>query len=317
MLNQSAVPQLTSTPATTPWRSLTLFPILVALFIAPQRSQAQTPVTDLFLVQLEEEVGVSVFGVPKRISVHHGYNNQPAFTKNGRSILFNADPLGNTDIFRYDVVNDTTYQVTNTEVGEYSPTPISETSFVSVVVEPDGRQRLWEYDINTGESKLYVTERDSVGYFDILSDGQIPMFVLGNPHSLRIWNPATKSERRVEGIPGRSIRKHPNLDGFVFIDTSRPDRTIIVDVDPVTLERQAIAQMPEGALDLVFGPEGTLYASSGSIIYAYSSEAGGIWKSVVDLRNYGLSNISRMAISPDGRSFALVSVYTPVPPLDE
>jgi len=285
--------------------------------MTPLCSQAQTPVTDLFLVQLEEEVGVSVFGVPKRISVHHGYNNQPAFTKNGRSILFNANPNGETDIYRYDIVNDTTYQVTNTAVGEYSPTPISDFLFVSVVVEPDGRQRLWEYNIFTGLHQLYVSERDSVGYFDILSDGQIPMFVLGNPHSLRIWNPATKTERRVDGIPGRSIRKHPNLDGFVFIDTSRPDRNLIVDVDPVTLERQAIAQMPDGALDIVFGPDGTLYASSGSIIYAYSSEAGGIWKSVVDFRNFGLSNISRMAVSPDGRSFALVSVFTPVPPLDE
>jgi WD40 repeat protein len=280
-------------------------------------AQAQTPVTDLFIVQLVEEVGVTVFGAPKRISVHNGYNNQPAFTRNGKSILFNADPSGNTDIFRYDIENDTTYQVTKTVVGEYSPTPISDFLFVSVVVEPDGRQRLWEYNIFTGLSQIYVSERDSVGYFDILDDGQIPMFVLGSPQSLRIWDPSTKTERRVEGTPGRSIRKHPNLDGFVFIDTTRPDRNLVVDVDPVTLSRNAIAQMPEGALDLVFGPDGTLYASSGSIIYAYSSEADGIWKSVADFRNFGLSNISRMAVSPDGRTFALVSVYTPVPPLDE
>jgi len=291
--------------------------LLVIVLLSPLSILAQTPVTDLFIVQMEVEVGVSVFGAPKRISVHNGYNNQPAFTIDGKSILFNADPLGNTDIFRYDIEKDTTFQITETVIGEYSPTPISRSSFVSVVVEPDGRQRLWEYDLNTGESKLYVAERDSVGYFNILSDGQIPMFVLGSPQSIRIWNPATKTERRVDGIPGRSIRKHPNLDGFVFIDTSRPDRNLIVDVDPVTLERQAIAQMPDGALDLVFGPDGTLYASSGSIIYAYSSEAGGIWKSVVDFRNFGLSNISRMAVSPDGRSFALVSVFTPVPPLDE
>ena len=296
-------------------RHLICVAVLIAL--APTGIQAQTPVTDLFIVQMEREVGVSVFGAPKRISVHNGYNNQPAFTRNGKSILFNADPLGNTDIFRYDIENDTTYQVTRTEVGEYSPTPISESRFVSVVVEPDGRQRLWEYDIITGNSQLYISERDSVGYFDILDDGQIPMFVLGSPNTLRIWDPATKTERRIEGLPGRSIRKHPNLDGFIFIDTTRPDRNLIVDVDPVTLSRNAIAQMPDGALDLVFGPDGSLYASTGSIIYVYSSEADGIWKSVVDLRNFGLSNISRMAVSPDGRSFAIVSVYTPVPPLDE
>lgn len=289
--------------------------ILMGGYVSPAVSQ--TPVTDLFIIQMEEEVGVKVFGVPKRISVHHGYNNQPSFTRDGRSILFNADPDGNTDIFRYDIEADTTIQVTKTTIGEYSPTPISDDRFVSVVVEPDGRQRLWAYDIRTGASELYVSERDSVGYFDILPDGQIPMFVLGTPQSLRIWNPQTKTERRVDGIPGRSIRKHPSLDGFVFVDTSRPDRNLVVDVDPVTLSRQAIAQMPEGSQDLVFGPDGTLYASAGSILYAYSSEADGIWKSVADFRNFGLSNISRMAVSPDGRAIALVSVYTPVPPIDE
>lgn len=292
---------------------------MMAVFMGSSALPAvsQTPITDLFIIQIEEEVGVKVFGVPKRISVHHGYNNQPSFTRDGRSILFNADPDGNTDIFRHDIEADTTIQVTKTTIGEYSPTPISDDRFVSVVVEPDGRQRLWAYDISTGASELFVAERDSVGYFDILADGQIAMFVLGSPPSLRIWNPSTKSERRVDGVPGRSIRKHPSLDGFVFVDTSRPDRNLVVDVDPVTLSRQAIAQLPEGSQDLVFGPDGALYASSGSILYAYSSEADGIWKSVADFRNFGLSNISRMAVSPDGRTIALVSVYTPVAPLDE
>jgi len=296
---------------------LGMFAVLILSTSLPSTSIAQTPVTDVFIIQITEEVGVNVFGPPKRISVHNGYNNQPAFTFDSRSVLFNADPAGNTDIYRYLIDTDTTIQVTYTSVGEYSPTPVSDSSFVSVVVEPDGKQRLWEYSLNTSRSWLYVEERDSVGYFDILDDGQIPMFVLGSPPTLRIWNPATKTERLVEGAPGRSIRKIPGLDGFVFVDKSRPDRNLVVDVDPVTLQRQAIAQMPVGAEDLVWGLDGTLYASSGSTIYSYSSEADGIWKTVIDLSGFGLSNISRMAFSPDGRSIAVASVFVPVPPPDE
>src|SRR5690606_17844002 len=63
---------------------------MMAVFMGSSALPAvsQTPITDLFIIQIEEEVGVKVFGVPKRISVHHGYNNQPSFTRDGRSILF-------------------------------------------------------------------------------------------------------------------------------------------------------------------------------------------------------------------------------------
>ena len=83
------------------------------------------------------------------------------------------------------------------------------------------------------------------------------------------------------------------------------------------MERQVIAQMPAGALDLLWTPDGTLLASSGSIIYQFSSEGGGVWKNMLDLKNFGLANISRMAISPDGNTLAIVSVYSEVPPMDE
>jgi Tol biopolymer transport system component len=278
---------------------------------------AQTPKTDLFVVKIELENGVRVFGTPQKISVHEGYNNQPAFSLDGKSIFFNADPMGNTDVFRYDLELDSVVVVTQTPVGEYSPTPIDEHRFVAVVVEPDNRQRLWEYDIRTGASKLFVEERDSVGYFDILDSGEIPMFVLGSPQSLRIWNPSTKTERRVEGVPGRSIKKLPGFNGFTFVDTRNTDRPQVIAIDTETLERQVIAQMPSGAQDLLWTPDGTLLASSGSTIYQFSSEAGGIWKNMLDLKNFGLANISRMAISPDGNTLVLVTVFSEVPPMDE
>lgn len=293
------------------------FLFIITLLLIGSAVKAQTPQTDIFTVKIEIENGVRVFGTPQKISVHKGYNNQPSFSLDGKSIFFNADPKGNTDVFRYDLELDSIFVVTQTSVGEYSPTPIDEYHFVSVVVEPDNRQRLWEYDTRTGASKLFVEERDSVGYFDILDSGEIPMFILGSPQSLRIWNPETKTERRVDGIPGRSIKKLPGFNGFTFVDTHYSDRPQVIAIDNETLERQVIAQMPAGAQDLLWTPDGTLLASSGSIIYQFSSEAGGMWKNMLDLKNFGLANISRMAISPDGNTLALVSVFSEVPPMDE
>lgn len=274
---------------------------------------AQTPRTDLFLIGFEQEAGQRVIGAPRRISEHPGYNNQPAFTFDGRSILFNADPTGTTDIFRYDLALDSIFQVTRTLVGEYSPTPITDSSFVAVVVEPDGRQRLWEYPLSGATARLFVADRDSVGYFDFLPAGDIAMFVLGNPPTLRIWNYYHDEEAQLPGLPGRSIKRRPHSDDFVYVDKTHKDRNVLYRVQPQTMERQVLAQLPQGCEDVVFMPDGTLLASAGSIIYRYNPDMEGFWYEWADFKDYGLANISRMAVSPDGNHLVVVSIYSAPP----
>ncbi len=293
-----------------------LFRLITLAFLGiPSSLQAQNPpATDIFLVSMDHEDGRLVFGNPKKISRFAGYNNQPAFTLDGRSILFSSDSTGSMDIFRYWMDLDSLSQVTNTPVGEYSPTPISNAAFVSVVVEPDQKQRIWQYDLETGSGSLFISERDSVGYFEILEGGDVAMFVLGSPPSLRVWDRNTATEKRLEGVPGRCIQTIPHLEGFSYVDKSRADRWILVAADPASNSRVPIAQMPEGSEDYAWSPDGDLYAASGSTLYVYSSEADGVWKTALDFRHFGLANITRMAISPDGRHIALVSPYVPVPP---
>ena len=274
---------------------------------------AQTPRTDLFLIPFEQEVGQRVVGTPRRISQHPGYNNQPSFTFDGRSVLFNADPTGTTDIFRYELARDTIIQVTRTPVGEYSPTPYSDSTFVAVVVEPDGRQRLWEYPLTGDRARLFVADRDSVGYFDLLPGGDIAMFVLGTPPSLRLWNAFNDEEERLPGLPGRSIKRHPISDVFFYVDKSHKDRNVLYQVHPQTLERTSFAQLPQGCEDIVFMPDGTLLASAGSVIYRYSPHIEGFWYELADFKEFGLANISRMAVSPDGNRLVVVSVFSNPP----
>lgn len=290
--------------------------ILLSVFCAPFGLYAQSPpATDVFLVSMHHEGGRLVFGNPKKISRYAGYNNQPAFTPDGRSVLFSSDSTGMMDIFRYWTDFDSLSQVTFTpDVGEYSPTPVSADRFVSVVVEPDQRQRLWQYDLGSGTGQLFISDRDSVGYFEILDGGDVAMFVLGSPPTLRVWNRDSGTEKLLEGVPGRCLQTIPNLEGFSYVDKSRPDRWIIAAADPLTNSRVPIAQMPEGSEDYAWSPNGDLYAASGSTLYVYSSEADGVWKTALDFRHFGLANITRMAISPDGSQIAMVSPFVPVPP---
>lgn len=290
--------------------------ILPFLLLTALGARAQTPSSHVFVVDMHREQGNWVFSDPQRISIHSGYNNQPAFTLDGRSVLFVTDSTGATmDIYRYEFALDTLIQVTHTpEIGEFSPTPVSYDRFLSVVVEPDKRQRIWQYNLETGGSSLFLAERDSVGYFEILNDTDVAMFVLGSPATLRIYNRETHTQRIIEGIPGRCIQKIPGLGEFSYVDKSRPDRWVLVSVDPVTGSRIPIVQMPDGTEDYAWSPDGELFAAKGSVLYVYSDEAGGIWKTALDFRHYGMANITRMAISPDGAKIALVSPFVPVAP---
>jgi Tol biopolymer transport system component len=49
-----------------------------------------------------------------------GYNNQPSFLPDGKTVLYTSFRNGQTDIYRYDLSTGKTTQVTNTTESEYS-----------------------------------------------------------------------------------------------------------------------------------------------------------------------------------------------------
>ncbi|WP_210489308.1 TolB family protein [Rufibacter aurantiacus] len=68
-------------------------------------------------------------GTPTNITQRPGYDNQPSFTPDGKSILFTSQRDGQqTDIFQYTLAGKKTVQLTNTPEAEYSP-----------LVTPDGK----------------------------------------------------------------------------------------------------------------------------------------------------------------------------------
>ena len=80
---------------------------------------AQAPTdTEIYLAPLKVANGVLEVGTPVNISNSPGYDNQPSFTPDGRSVLFTSvsGAAGNTktDIYKYDIAARRVVQVTNT-----------------------------------------------------------------------------------------------------------------------------------------------------------------------------------------------------------
>src|SRR5512146_1399537 len=103
--------------------------ILVVLLLVQAAQRPATPApppdTEIFLAPLTAAgEGLPAVGQPINISNSAGYDNQPFFTPDGKSVLFTSirGDGKQTDIYRYDIASRTGDRVTNTTESEHTPT---------------------------------------------------------------------------------------------------------------------------------------------------------------------------------------------------
>lgn len=83
--------------------------ILGAAITASAQTPTPTPAlappdTDIFIVDLKTGPGGKLkLGQPVKISTWAGYNNQPSFLPDGRSLLYTSIRDKQADIYRYDL----------------------------------------------------------------------------------------------------------------------------------------------------------------------------------------------------------------------
>jgi hypothetical protein len=322
---------------------------LAALFLGalPSTSHAQSANADIFLASIRR-IGDSIV-VDRPVNVTHrpGYDNQPAFAPDSRSILYTAQRDGQTDIWRYDLATRTRTQLTRTPESEYSATPMpGEARFSVVRVESDSSQRLWSFANDGSDPQLLLAKLTPVGYHAWLSPTTLVAYVLGAPSTLHLIERDGSPDLIVARNVGRAVVAVPvglkalfsftqKGDGdkagiFVYsgrIDTTRfVHRTVVIDtsrratrvsrtqtvVDSVVIAGQTPYLLVEAAPDNEFHawtPDGVLLTASSSVLLRWSGalDAGSRWIPVADLRRYGVKNVSRLAVSPDGKWLSFVA----------
>src|SRR5689334_5213829 len=155
-------------------------------------AQAAPPATDIFLAPVHARNGNLVIGTPVNVTARPGYDNQPAFLPDSRSILFTSvRGDAQADIYRYDLATKATSRVTTTPESEYSATVFANGSRFSVIrVEADSTQRLWSFRIDGTDPRLVFERIKPVGYHAWVDTTTVAMFLLGRPN-------ARSEERRV------------------------------------------------------------------------------------------------------------------------
>jgi hypothetical protein len=273
--------------------------------LAPASARAQLPGTDIWLAPLVISAGTVRVGPGSNATRRPGYDNQPAFVSAG-TFLYAAGDSAGTDIWRHEG-DGRAVPVTRTPESEYSPTPLADGSgFCAVRVEADSTQRLWRFDMDGGNPRLVMAGVDSVGYFEWIDPASLALFVVGDPHTLRIVDVASQRETVVARGIGRFIRCVPGSRDLSFSVQAAEDRYRFFRLPGGAGDAAWLIDAPAGGQDAVWVDADLLLATAGSEIFAARPFSGGAWERIAHVGDWGASGATRLAVSPDHATLAVV-----------
>ena len=270
------------------------------------------PATDIYVAELRvTDRRVSV-GAPVNVTARPGYDNQPFFLPDGRSFLYTAvHEDAQADVYRYDLDRKISVRVTATPESEYSATPLPDgTGFSVVRVEADSTQRLWAFNADGLGARLVFDSIKPVGYHAWANAHTLLLFVLGSPSTLQIADaraPAALSEVVARDI-GRSLQRIPGREAVSFVQRDSLAGASLQELDVRTRRVTKLVQAPPEADFFVWTPQGIVLTASGTKVYQWDSQRGGDWDAVADFGAAGLTNVTRLAVSPKADRLAIVAV---------
>jgi hypothetical protein len=278
--------------------------------------QAAPPATDIYLAAVRMNKGKPVVGPPMNITNRPGYDNQPSFTRDSRSVLFTSvHEDAQADIYRYDLRAKTTTRLTNTRESEYSATVYGDGArFSAIRVEADSTQRLWSFRLDGSDPRVLFEAIKPVGYHAWVDSTTVAMFLLGRPNALVVADTRGGRVDTVARDVGRSLLPLPNGSGFSFVQRM-PDSSwvlMVVDVrgsgrDRSTIPMPLVRMPPQTDYVAWVAPAVAIAGSGNKLLLWRGSEKSAQWSELVDFTRYGLRHISRLALSPDHTWLAIVA----------
>jgi hypothetical protein len=295
--------------------------LLTVLSFALLPVQTAPPATDVYLAPLTSDGKTLKVGKPENISNSPGYDTQPFFSPDERSLYFTS-ARGNvvskcgspqSDVYRFDLGSRAIAQVTETAECEYSPTVTPDGRHVSVIqVEPDGTQRLWKFTLEGKSPTVVLDAVKPVGYHAWLSETMLALFVLGQPATLQVADTTTGKAVVVATDIGQSIVRIPG-GGASFVQQAGEGDARTLTISQVTLANgkpvvEPLVPAVSGArqVHVAWTPDRTLLMAHGGALHAWRGE-GDAWQTVADLSALGLRNVTRLAVSPKGDRIAFVA----------
>ncbi|MGB7392757.1 MAG: nuclear transport factor 2 family protein [Pricia sp.] len=267
--------------------------------------------TEVYLLDVKTVDGQTELVNPRNISNNEGYDNQPSFY-DGNTILFSSTRNGQTDIARYDIETDSVSYITDTPQGsEYSPLKIPGKNSISAIrLDTTGLQRLYQYSVWDGSSTELLSDL-KVGYHVWYDKNTVISSVLVKDRmDLVISNLKDSTDRSVQQNVGRSLHRIPNSNRISFISKEN-EPWEVRSLNPITGEVEKITDMYDNTDDMCWLSDGTIIAADDRVLMEIRPETQKEWERFLRLEKKEISNISRIAMSPNGKYMAMVFEQSP------
>lgn len=275
---------------------------LFLVVVLSQSAFAQLPDTDLFMIHysnvdtqfnLKKVTYLSTFNPL-------GYNNQPKFIGVDQLYLStDVYSLGKPEVIKLDLYSQTLERMTMSEESDFSPSPLPNGAGLSTVrIEQDGvTQTLWAYDDHSFSIGARLLEDVStIGYYKWLSEEDIAMFLLPNPFTLNIANINTGISKTIIENIGRCLRQ--NDEGkLLFTHVINGGLRYIKRYDLDSGKIEVVCQALEGSEDFEIIGGGAIVMGKNSKLYYFDPAVSTSWTEVLDLSEFGINDISRLAYS--------------------
>jgi hypothetical protein len=278
------------------------------------RTSVAAPETEVFLVPLTQRGDTLRAGVPANLTRRPGYDNQPSFTTDNRSLLYTSNRGdGQTDIYRYNLSTGLALPVRRTAPeSEYSAFPTRDgTAALVIRVEADSTQRLWRLPLDDSAPSVLFPSIKPVGYFAQPNDSTFALFVLGTPATLRLARTTSAPSDTGTVIAsniGRSLHRIPGTNHVSFVQKgATPWR--VRRLDPTTGALSDIITLPAGTEDVAWLDSLTLLTGSDTQLLRWTIGSSS-WTPVADFGFAHLHRISRLAVSPNRQWLAMVAETT-------
>jgi dipeptidyl aminopeptidase/acylaminoacyl peptidase len=284
---------------------------LLLVAVSPVAWGQAAPDTEVFLVSLKSRKKEVQVGKPLNISQRPGYDNQPSFTPDGKSILYTSQRDGaQTDIYQYFLKGKKTQQLTHTPENEYSPLVLPDGQNFSVVRGKE--QDLWTFPLqpNRSQPKLLLDFPLLVGYH--VWYGQDTLLIAAFPEqppmALYLVKPGQKDQPAplVPAI-GRSLQKVPGQPAISYLVPVSKAEGEIWQYHPVTNQHLKIEQALPGSQDMAWLPNRRLLMAKGAKLFLLDPGPDAQWQEIADFSKMGIKSITRLAVSPKGEYLAFVA----------